>query len=104
MTVEGWVLAADARRLGAMVSAVRGIGGRVTVVAIGPRPVAEAAAAAGPDAVKWIEVAEDVPAEAYGARAGVGPCRRPSHALCSRPQPPRAACCWEPRLLCSARS
>ncbi len=70
MTVEGWVLAADARRLGAMVSAVRGIGGRVTVVAIGPRPVAEAAAAAGPDAVKWIEVAEDVPAEAYALALG----------------------------------
>lgn len=103
MTVEGWVLAADARRLGAMVSAVRGIGGGVTVVAIGPRPVAEAAAAAGPDAVKWIEVAEDVPAEALALALG-----RPLSAAKPRvvlaATTPRAACCWEPRLLCSARS
>ena len=65
MTGEAWVIATDARRLGAMVSAVRGIGGRVTVVAIGPRSLAETAAAAGPDAVTWIEAAADVPAEAY---------------------------------------
>lgn len=65
MTVEGWVIAADVRRLSGMVSAVRGMGGGVTVVAVGPRSVAEAAAAAGPDAVAWIEAAEDVPAEAY---------------------------------------
>lgn len=65
MTGEGWVIATDARRIGAMVSAVRGIGGRVTVVAVGPRSLAETAATAGPDAVTWIEAAEDVPAEAY---------------------------------------
>ena len=65
MTVEGWVIAAGVRRLSGMVSAVRGMGGGVTVVAVGPRSVAEAAAAAGPDAVAWIEAAEDVPAEAY---------------------------------------
>ena len=65
MTVEGWVIAAGVRRLSGMVSAVRGMGGGVTVAAVGPRSVAEAAAAAGPDAVAWIEAAEDVPAEAY---------------------------------------
>lgn len=61
------VLAADARRLGAMVSAVRRIGGGVIVVAVGLRPVAEAAAAAGPDTVQWIETADGIPAEAYGS-------------------------------------
>ncbi len=70
MTGEGWVLATDARRLGAMVSAVRGLGGSVTIAAVGPRSVAEAAAAAGPDAVQWIEAAGDVPAEAYAPALG----------------------------------
>jgi electron transfer flavoprotein alpha subunit len=67
MTVEGWVIAASVQRLGAMVSAVRGMGAGVMVAAVGPRSVAEAAAAAGPDAVAWIETAEDVPAEAYAS-------------------------------------
>jgi electron transfer flavoprotein alpha subunit len=70
MTVEGWVLAADAKRLGAMISAVRGLGGGVTVAVVGPRSVAEAAAAAGPDTVKWVEAAEDIPAEAYAPALG----------------------------------
>jgi electron transfer flavoprotein alpha subunit len=65
MTVESWVVATDVRRTRAMVAAVRGLGGAVTVVAIGPRSIAEAAAVAGPDAVRWIEPAESVPAEAY---------------------------------------
>jgi len=70
MTMESWVLATDARRLDAMVSAVREMGGRVTVAAVGPRSVAKAAAAAGPDAVRWIEAAEDVPPEAYALALG----------------------------------
>lgn len=65
MAAAGWVLATDARRVGAMVSVLRELGGGVTVVAVGPRPVADAAAAAGPDAVQWVETADDVPAEAY---------------------------------------
>lgn len=70
MPVEGWVLATDAGRLRGMVSTARGMRGGVTVVAVGPRSVAEAAAAAGADAVAWIEVAEDVPAEAYASGVG----------------------------------
>ena len=70
MTVEGWVIATGVRRLGGMVSVVRGMGGGVTVAAVGPRSVAEAAAGAGPDAVAWIETAEDVPAEAYASALG----------------------------------
>ena len=70
MPAEGWVLATDAGRLRGMVSTARGMHGGVTVVAVGPRSVAEAATVAGADAVAWIEVAEDVPAEAY--TSGVG--------------------------------
>lgn len=70
MTVEGWVIATGARRLGGMVAAVRGMGAGVTVAAVGPRSVAEAAAAAGPGAVAWIETAQEVPAEAYASALG----------------------------------
>jgi len=77
MTVEGWVVATGVRRLGAMVSMVRELGGSVTVVAVGPRSVAEVAAAAGPDAVLWIEADEGVPGEAYAStvRAAVSAAR-----------------------------
>ena len=67
MTVEGWVVATDVRRLGAMVSTVQRLGAGVTVMAVGPRSVADAAAAAGPDAVIWIEAGAGVPAEAYAS-------------------------------------
>ena len=63
--VDAWVLATDTTRLAAMVDVGRGLGGRVTVAAVGPRWLAEAAAGAGPDAVAWIETADGVPAEAY---------------------------------------
>ncbi len=65
MTAGGWVLATDARRLRGMVSALREMGAGVTVVAVGPQSLANAAAASGPDAVAWIEQAADIPAEAY---------------------------------------
>ncbi len=65
MTTDSWVLATDTRRLAAMVAAARGAGGRVTVAAIGPRSLADAAAAAGPDAVSWVETDGGTPAEAY---------------------------------------
>lgn len=70
MNAEGWVLAADTRRLAAMVSAVREAGCGVAVAAVGPRSLAEAAAAAGPDTVAWVETAENVPAEAYAPALG----------------------------------
>jgi electron transfer flavoprotein alpha subunit len=67
MTTTSWVLATDTRRLAAMVSAVRGIGGSVTVAAVGPRALADAAARAGADAVAWIETGSGVPPEACAA-------------------------------------
>jgi electron transfer flavoprotein alpha subunit len=65
MSAHGWVLATDVRRLEGMVCALRGLGGGVTVGVVGPRSVAEAAAAAGADAVTWVDVADDAPAEAH---------------------------------------
>ncbi len=65
MTTDSWVLATDTRRLAAMVAAARGAGGRVMVAAIGPRSLADAAAAAGPDAVSWVETDAGIPSEAY---------------------------------------
>lgn len=91
MSVAGWVLATDARRLGGMVSALRGMGGSVTVVVLGPRPLAEAAAAAGPDAVAWIEPADAVPAEAYAsALIPALAAARPRAVLASASPPSRA--------------
>jgi electron transfer flavoprotein alpha subunit len=66
-----WVLATSTRGVAAQVAAVRPLG-PVTVVALGTREVAERAAAAGPDAVRWCEPAGGVPVEAYaGAVAGL---------------------------------
>ena len=65
MTHDVWVVATDPRRLASMAAAARGLGGRVTVVAIGERSVAEAAAASGADAVAWVETQARTPAEAY---------------------------------------
>jgi electron transfer flavoprotein alpha subunit len=91
MTGDGWVLATDARKLGAMVSVVRGAGLGVTVAAVGPRSVAEAAAAAGPDHVAWIETAGDGPAEAYAsALAHVVSAAKPRALLAAPTAPARA--------------
>lgn len=78
MTAPTWVLATDAALLTTCVALARGAGGPVTVVAAGPRELADTAAAAGPDAVAWIEPEPDRPAEsvaptvaAAAAEAGV---------------------------------
>jgi electron transfer flavoprotein alpha subunit len=65
MANDCWVVATDPRRLAAMTAAARGLGGHVTVVAIGERSLAEAAAGAGADAVAWAETPAGTPAEAY---------------------------------------
>jgi electron transfer flavoprotein alpha subunit len=91
MTVEGWVIATGARRLGGMVAAVRGMGAHVTVAAVGPRPAAEAAAAAGPDAVAWIETAQDVPSEAYASALGRAVAAAKPRAVLAATAPPDRA-------------
>ncbi|MCL2781397.1 MAG: electron transfer flavoprotein subunit alpha/FixB family protein [Actinomycetia bacterium] len=64
MAVDCWVLATDERRLTELVAVAAGAGGLARVVAVGSRGLAEAAAAAGADAVTWVETAPDAPAEA----------------------------------------
>jgi len=91
MSVQSWVLAADVRRLGGMVRALRGLGGGVTVGVVGPRSVVEAAAAAGADRVIWINVADDVPAEAYAsALAATVSAAKPRVVLATTTPPDRA--------------
>jgi electron transfer flavoprotein alpha subunit len=65
MTADVWVLVTGADHLPATVALARGLGGAVTACVVGPRSLADAAAAAGPDDVRWLEPADDAPAEAY---------------------------------------
>ncbi|MDR3670211.1 MAG: electron transfer flavoprotein subunit alpha/FixB family protein [Holophaga sp.] len=65
MNTDSWILMTDKGRVGGMLAAARHLGGRVTVAVVGPRSLAEAAAAAGPDRVLWFAVAEGLPTEAY---------------------------------------
>lgn len=67
MADASWVIATDPRRLAAMVAAARGLGGGVTVVAVGARTLAEAAGGSGADAVRWVEADASTPAEAYAS-------------------------------------
>ncbi|MBU4213374.1 MAG: FAD-binding protein [Actinobacteria bacterium] len=62
-----WILVTDADRLAACVALARGAGASVTCAVVGPRELADLAAAAGPDEVRWLEPAAEVPAEAYAA-------------------------------------
>lgn len=67
MSIDSWVVTTDEKQVGGMVAAARHLGGRVTVVAVGGRALADAVAASGPDDVRWVGVAPDVPPEAYAA-------------------------------------
>ena len=67
MSDDTWLLAAAGTHLKGAVAAARAAGGRVTVLAVGPRELADAAAAAAPDEVRWLETAADQPAEAWAA-------------------------------------
>lgn len=91
MSAQGWVLATDVRRLEGMVCALRGLGGAVTVGVVGPRSVAEAAAGAGADAVRWVDVADEAPAEAYAtALAQAVAAAKPRAVLAAMTPPGRA--------------
>jgi len=65
--MDSWVFATDERQWGGMLAAARHLGGHVTVVVVGSRALADAVALAGPDEVRWVSAAEDVPPEAYAA-------------------------------------
>ena len=67
MSVESWVITTDEKQVGGMVAAARHLGGPVTAVVVGNRALVDAVAATGPDAVRWVSTAPDVPPEAYAA-------------------------------------
>lgn len=56
VTADGW---------GGALAATRELAGRLTAVVFGPRDLADAVAAGGPDEVRWVQPAVGVPAEAY---------------------------------------
>lgn len=70
MAIDTWLLTAEGTHLNGAVAAARTLGGRVTVVAVGPHALAEAAAAAAPDEVRWVETPDGEPAEAWAAAVG----------------------------------
>ncbi|EFL51534.1 Electron transfer flavoprotein alpha subunit [Solidesulfovibrio fructosivorans JJ]] len=62
---QAWIIVTEEKQTPALVAMAKGLGGKVIAAVIGPRALAEAAAAAGPDAVKWVETEQGRPAEAY---------------------------------------
>lgn len=66
--MESWIIITDKHRVGGMLAAARQVGGNVTAAVVGPRPLAEAVAAVGPDRVLWFPLPEGLPAEACAAQ------------------------------------
>ena len=66
--MESWIILTDEHRVGGMLAAARQAGATVTAAVVGPRILAEAVAAAGPDRVLWFALPEGMPAEACAAR------------------------------------
>ncbi|HML59497.1 MAG TPA: electron transfer flavoprotein subunit alpha/FixB family protein, partial [Solidesulfovibrio sp.] len=62
---QAWIIVTQEKQTPALVAAAKGMGGKVIAAVVGSRALAEAAAVAGPDAVKWIETTPGRPAEAY---------------------------------------
>ncbi|MDY0243008.1 MAG: electron transfer flavoprotein subunit alpha/FixB family protein [Rhodospirillaceae bacterium] len=62
---HAWIIVTEEKQVAALTLAARGMGGRVIAVVVGPRALADATAAAGPDEVKWVETSQDRPPEAY---------------------------------------
>ncbi len=62
---DAWIIVTEEKQVAALVAAARGLGGKVTAAVIGSRALADTAAAAGPDEVKWIDASQGVPVEAY---------------------------------------
>lgn len=67
MNVDSWIIVTDDERVGGMLAAARQLGGRVAAAVVGPRSLADAVAAAGPDRVLWYALRDGVPAEACAA-------------------------------------
>ncbi|MDR1070452.1 MAG: FAD-binding protein [Gracilibacteraceae bacterium] len=58
-----WVIAADTGPIAGMIAAARSLGGKITAVAAGGRALADKAAAAGPDEVRWFAPSQGSPPE-----------------------------------------
>ena len=61
---NAWIIVTEEKQVTALAAAAKGLNGKVTAAVVGSRALADAAAAAGPDLVKWIETGQDLPAEA----------------------------------------
>jgi hypothetical protein len=68
MIKDTWVLVTDAKLVGAMLAAARGLGAPVTAAVVGSRELAELVSIAGPDTLVWVEPAAQTPVEAYAAQ------------------------------------
>jgi electron transfer flavoprotein alpha subunit len=64
MSVNAWIVVADQREVGNLISVARSLGGPVGAVVAGPRSVAETVASSGVDKVVWCHAPDDVPPEA----------------------------------------
>jgi electron transfer flavoprotein alpha subunit len=64
MSVNAWIVVADQREVGNLITVARSLGGPVAAVVAGPRPVAESVAGSGVDKVVWCHAPDDVPPEA----------------------------------------
>jgi electron transfer flavoprotein alpha subunit len=64
MSVNAWIVVADQREVGNLITVARSLGGPVGAVVAGSRAVAQTVAASGVDRVVWCNAAGDVPAEA----------------------------------------
>jgi electron transfer flavoprotein alpha subunit len=67
VNADSWIIVTDTSRLGGLIATTRPLGGRVTAAVVGPRSLADAVAAVGPDRVLWLDAPDGVPAEALAA-------------------------------------
>jgi electron transfer flavoprotein alpha subunit len=87
VSVDSWVVTTDEKQVRGMVAAARHLGGPVTAVVVGSRALADAVAATGPDAVRWVSVAPDVPPEACAAAVADLAAADPPRVLVSSTEP-----------------
>ena len=62
--MDSWIIVTEAGPVAGMTAAARELGGTVTAVVVGPRPLAESTAACDCDSVQWFATPDSVPAEA----------------------------------------
>ncbi len=65
MNLDSWIIVTDERRIGGMLAAARRLGGFTTAAVVGPRALADVAAATGFDRVLWYAPTDGAPVESY---------------------------------------